>query len=56
VKNVGVSKAMKDLGSEYDVIPTLVTVFSTCLDRNIGECFVCTVSLSVSLHHTVMRP
>ena len=48
VKNMGVSKAMKELGSEYDVIPTLVSVFSTCLDRNIGECFVCTGELVIN--------
>lgn len=44
---MGVSKAMKELGSEYDVILTLVPAFSTCLDRNIGECFVCTGELVI---------
>lgn len=46
---MGVSKAVKELESEYDVVPMLVPVFvnSTCLDRNIGECFVCTGELVI---------
>lgn len=44
---MGVSKAMTELGSGYDVIPLLVPAFSTCLDRNIGECFVCAGELVI---------
>lgn len=49
VKNMGVLKAMKELGSEHDVIPMLVPAFinSTCFDRNTGECFVCTGELVI---------
>jgi len=45
LKNMWVSKTLKELGSEYDAIPALVPAFSACLDRNIGECFVCTGEL-----------
>lgn len=38
VKNMRVSKAIKEV-PEYEEIPTLVPIFSSCLDRNIGNFF-----------------